>query len=151
MSGNRVLVIDDEKNMRHMLQIMLNKAGYAAETASDGVDGLDKMSKAVRQADLSCLSDPGEIEWIKRLAFFPRLVASSARAEEPHRLAFYLYDLASAFHSQWTRGNDSPHLRFIQAKDELVTAARLALIVATQQVISSGLFMLGVEAPESMR
>jgi arginyl-tRNA synthetase len=127
------------------------RAASVFRNAKEVFPGLDKMSKAVRQADLSCLSDPGEIEWIKRLAFFPRLVASSARAEEPHRLAFYLYDLASAFHSQWTRGNDSPHLRFIQAKDELVTAARLALIVATQQVISSGLFMLGVEAPESMR
>lgn len=127
------------------------RAASVLRNAKEVFPGLDKMSKAVRQADLSCLSDPGEIEWIKRLAFFPRLVASSARAEEPHRLAFYLYDLASAFHSQWTRGNDSPHLRFIQAKDELVTAARLALIVATQQVISSGLFMLGVEAPESMR
>ena len=119
--------------------------------AKEMFPNLDKMGKVVQKADLSCLSDPGELEWIKRLAFFPRLVASSARAEEPHRLVFYLYDLASAFHSQWTRGNDSPHLRFIQAKDELVTAARLALIVATQQVISSGLFMLGVEAPESMR
>lgn len=127
------------------------RAASVFRNAKEVFPGLDKMSKAVRQADLSCLSDPGEIEWIKRLAFFPRLVASSARAEEPHRLAFYLYDLASAFHSQWTRGNDSPHLRFIQAKDELVTAARLALIVATQQVISSGLFMLGVEAPDSMR
>ena len=127
------------------------RAASVFRNAKEVFPGLDKMSKAVRQADLSSLSDPGEIEWIKRLAFFPRLVASSARAEEPHRLAFYLYDLASAFHSQWTRGNDSPHLRFIQAKDELVTAARLALIVATQQVISSGLFMLGVEAPESMR
>ena len=112
---------------------------------------LDKESKAVREADLSCLSDPGEIEWIKRLAFFPRLIGSTARAEEPHRLAFYLYDLAGAFHSQWTRGNDSPHLRFIQTQDGVVTAARLALIAATQQVISSGLLMLGVEAPDSMR
>ena len=127
------------------------RAASVFRNAKEMFPNLDKMGKGVRQADLSCLSDPGELEWIKRLAFFPRLVASSARAEEPHRLAFYLYDLASAFHSQWTRGNDSPHLRFIQAKDELVTAARLALIVATQQVISSGLFMLGVEAPESMR
>ena len=127
------------------------RAASVFRNAKEMFPNLDKMGKGVRQADLSCLSDPGELEWIKRLAFFPRLMASSARAGEPHRLAFYLYDLASAFHSQWTRGNDSPHLRFIQAKDELVTAARLALIVATQQVISSGLFMLGVEAPESMR
>jgi arginyl-tRNA synthetase len=112
---------------------------------------LTRESAAVREADLSFLSDAGEIDLIKRLAAFPRLMAGAARAEEPHRIAFYLYDLASALHAQWTRGNDSPHLRFIQAKDGVVTAARLSLIAATQQVISSGLAVLGVEAPESMR
>jgi len=127
------------------------RAASVFRNAKEVFPNLDKESKALREADLSYLSDPGEIDWIKRLAYFPRLVAGAARAEEPHRLAFYLYDLASAFHSQWTRGNDSPHLRFIQAKDGVVTAARLALIAATQQVISSGLFMLGVEAPDSMR
>jgi arginyl-tRNA synthetase len=112
---------------------------------------LTKESAAVREADLSPLTDAGELDLIKRLAFFPRLVAGAAQAEEPHRLAFYLYDLSSALHGQWTRGNDSPHLRFIQAKDGLATAARLALIAATQQVIFLGLTILGVEAPEAMR
>jgi arginyl-tRNA synthetase len=108
-------------------------------------------SRAVREADLTKLTDAGEIELVKKLAFFPRMVAGAARAEEPHRLAFYLYDLASALHGQWSRGNDSPHLRFIQADDGVMTAARLALIAAVQQVISSGLSVLGVEAPEAMR
>jgi arginyl-tRNA synthetase len=108
-------------------------------------------SRAVREADLSLLTDAGELELIKKVAAFPRLIAGAARAEEPHRLAFYLYELASALHAQWTRGNDSPHLRFIQADDGVMTAARLALIAAVQQVISSGLSVLGVEAPESMR
>jgi arginyl-tRNA synthetase len=108
-------------------------------------------SRAVREADLSKLTDAGEIELIKKLAYFPRLVSGAARAEEPHRLAFYLYDVASALHGQWSRGNDSPHLRFIQADDGVMTAARLALIAAVQQVISSGLSVLGVEAPEAMR
>ncbi len=108
-------------------------------------------SPAVHQADLSHLTDAGELDLMKRLAYFPRLVAGAAQAEEPHRLAFFLYDLASALHAQWTRGNDSPHLRFIQSKDGVVTAARLALIAAAQQVISSGLSVLGVEAPDSMR
>lgn len=112
---------------------------------------LGKDSPAIRQADLSLLSDAGELDLMKRLAHFPRLIASAAQAEEPHRVAFYLYDLASALHAQWTRGNDSPHLRFIQADDGVITAARLALIAATQRVISSGLILLGVEAPESMR
>jgi arginyl-tRNA synthetase len=112
---------------------------------------LARDSVAVRDADLSPLTDAGELDLIKKLAFFPSLVAGAAQAHEPHRLAFYLYDLASALHTQWTRGNELPHLRFIQAKDGLATAARLALIAATQQVIFSGLTILGVEAPEAMR
>jgi arginyl-tRNA synthetase len=127
------------------------RAASLFRNAQEVFPDLDKASPAVRKADLSHLADAGEIDLIKRLAFFPRLVAGAAQAEEPHRLAFYLYDLASALHGQWTRGNDSPHLRFIQAKDGVVTAARLALIAATQQVISSGLAILGVEAPETMR
>jgi arginyl-tRNA synthetase len=79
------------------------------------------------------------------------LVDGAATAHEPHRIAFYLYDLASALHSQWTRGNDSPHLRFIQSNDGVVTSARLALIAATKTVIKSGLEILGVEAPDAMR
>lgn len=112
---------------------------------------LAKDSPALREADLSLLNDAGEIDLMKRLAQFPRMLAGAAQAEEPHRLAFYLYDLASALHAQWTRGNDSPQLRFIQPKDGVITTARLALIAATQRVISSGLAILGVEAPESMR
>ncbi len=106
--------------------------------------------KAVRQADLTPLTDPGEIELIKTMAEFPRVIDAAARAKEPHRLAFYLYELASTVHGQWTRGNDSPHLRFIQA-DENTTAARLSLLIAVRQVITSGLGVLGVQAPEAMR
>jgi len=106
---------------------------------------------AVARAELSPLFDPGEIGLVKRLAFFPRLIAGAARTQEPHRLAFYLYDLASDFHTQWARGNDLPHLRFIRQGDRGATVARLALIAALQQVISSGLSVLGVEAPDAMR
>ena len=91
------------------------------------------------------------LDIVRRLADFPRIINGAARAHEPHRLAFYLYELASALHQQWTRGNESPHLRFIQPNDRVTTAARLALIAATQQVISSGLKVLGVEAPDAMR
>ncbi len=127
------------------------RASSLFRNAQEAFPELTKDSPAVRQADLSPLTDPGELDLIKRLANFPRLLASAAEVHEPHRLAFYLYDLASALHSQWSRGNDSPHLRFIQAKDGLATAARLALIAATQQVIYSGLTILGVEAPDAMR
>jgi arginyl-tRNA synthetase len=127
------------------------RASSVFRNAQELFPELSKESAAVREADLSALTDPGELDLIKRLAFFPRLVAGAAQAHEPHRLAFYLYDLASALHTQWTRGNESPHLRFIQAKDGLATAARLALIAATQRVIFSGLTILGVEAPDAMR
>ena len=106
---------------------------------------------AIRSADLARLADPGEIDIIKRLARYPRVIESAAREREPHRLPFYLFDLASAFHQQWARGNESPHLRFIQPEDGGVTAARLAIVAATQRVIASGLSVLGVQAPEEMR
>ena len=105
----------------------------------------------VAGADLARLQDPGEIELIKKLATFPHLIEGAARAHEPHRLAFYLYDLASAFHTQWTRGNELPHLRFIQAHDGKLTAARLALVRANAQVLATGLAIMGVHAPEEMR
>ena len=92
-----------------------------------------------------------KIDLIKKLAAFPHVVEGAARAHEPHRLAFYLYDLASAFHTQWTKGNELPHLRFIQASDGTLTAARLALIRANAQVLASGLALIGVHAPEEMR
>lgn len=108
-------------------------------------------SAAVRGADTSRLTDDGELDLLQRLALFPRLVEGAARAHEPHRVAFYLSDLASAFHGQWTRGNDLPHLRFIQANDQSLTAARLALVGACAQVIATGLAILGVQAPTEMR
>jgi arginyl-tRNA synthetase len=108
-------------------------------------------SAQVLGADLSRLDDAGEIDLIKKIAAYPVVLEGAARAHEPHRLAFYLYDLAAAFHGQWTRGNDLPHLRFIQPDDGSVTAARLALIEATMQVLASGLALLGVLAPDEMR
>ncbi len=119
--------------------------------AKEQLPGLDLSRQALENADLSVLTDGGEIELIKRLGAFPRLVEGAAKAHEPHRLAFYLYDLASLLHAQWTRGNDSPHLRFIQLNDGVATTARLALIAATKTVINSGLKILGVEAPDAMR
>jgi arginyl-tRNA synthetase len=118
----------------------------AAEAFSDlNPDGFD-----YADADLSLLDDPGEISLIKRLADFPRIIEGAARAKEPHRLAFYLYELASAVHGQWNRGNDSPHLRFI-TEDRGTTVARLQLLKAARQVITSGLGVLGVHAPNAMR
>ena len=118
---------------------------------AEQMPGLDISPKALEKADLSVLTDAGEIDLIKRLGAYPRLIEGAAKAHEPHRVAFYLYDLASALHGQWSRGNDSPHLRFIQSNDGVATLARLALIAATKTVITSGLKVLGVEAPDAMR
>ena len=102
-------------------------------------------------ADLARLRDPGELALIKLLAAWPRQIEAAAEAHEPHRLAFYLYDLAAAFHGQWNRGNDDPDLRFIVAGDAELTAARLALAQAVGLTVASGLEIFGVEAPEEMR
>jgi len=112
---------------------------------------LSENSQDVLAADLALLSDPGEIDLMKRLAAFPTVLEGAARAHEPHRLAFYLYDLASFFHGQYARGNDSPHLRFIQPANGTLTAARLALVQANAQVLATGLNLLGVLAPSEMR
>ncbi|MCH9808911.1 MAG: arginine--tRNA ligase [Alphaproteobacteria bacterium] len=127
------------------------RSSSVIRNAKEAIGELDTSIEGFRKADLSKLTDPGEIELIKMLAGFPRLVEGAARAHEPHRLAFFLYELASALHGQWARGNDSPHLRFIRDDDVGITSARLALIAATRQVISSGLGVLGVEAPDAMR
>ena len=119
--------------------------------AADAFPGLGPDDPAVVGADTTLLVDDGELDLLRRLALFPRLIEGAARAHEPHRIAFYLSDLASAFHAQWTRGNDLPHLRFIQASDGSLTAARLALVGACAQVIATGLAILGVQAPTELR
>ena len=102
-------------------------------------------------APLDRLGDSGELAILRRLAAYPRLIEAAAAAHEPHRIAFYLYELASDFHAQWTRGKDTPHLRFIMTDDPDTTKARLALVQGIVAVIRSGLALLGVEAPDEMR
>jgi len=105
----------------------------------------------IRSANLSLLTDPGERSLIKELARYPRIIESAARDHEPHKVPYYLYELASSFHQQWARGNDSPQLRFSQLNDQDLTAARLAMVAAVRTVIRSGLALLGVHAPDEMR
>ena len=102
-------------------------------------------------APLERLEDSGELALMRRLALYPRLIEAAAIAHEPHRIAFYLYDLASDFHTQWNRGNDASYLRFIIQNDPQMTMARLALVQGVVTVLASGLGLLGVEAPEEMR
>jgi arginyl-tRNA synthetase len=127
------------------------RAHSVLRNVRDTLPGLATDAAGLAAADLARLEDAGEIDIIKKLAAFPQVVDGAARAHEPHRLAYYLYDLASAFHAQWTRGNESPHLRYIQPDDGILTTARLALIRANAQVLASGLAIVGVHAPEEMR
>jgi arginyl-tRNA synthetase len=105
----------------------------------------------IANAPLERLDDSGELALMRRLALYPRLIEAAAIAHEPHRIAFYLYDLASDFHTQWNRGNDASYLRFIIQNDPQMTMARLALVEGVVTVLASGLRLLGVEAPEEMR
>ena len=108
-------------------------------------------ASALASAPLERLDDAGELALMRRLALYPRLLEAAAIAHEPHRIAFYLYELASDFHAQWNRGKDTPHLRFIIPNDPIMTAGRLALVQGVLTVLASGLGVLGVEAPEEMR
>lgn len=106
---------------------------------------------ALRDVSLESLTDSGEIGLIRRLLEYPRIVEAAAHAHEPHRIAFYLHDLASEFHGHWNRGKELPQLRFINPANKDSTLARLALVEATKMVLTSGLAILGVSAPEEMR
>ena len=108
-------------------------------------------ARLLATADLERLDDPAELALMRKVAQFPRVVEAAALTHEPHRIAFFLYELASEFHTQWTRGFNSPHLRFIMQNDPSMTLARLALVAGVVNVLAVGLGLLGVEAPEEMR
>jgi arginyl-tRNA synthetase len=101
------------------------------------------------EPDLALL-DADELALVKLAAQFPRVVEGAAVAHEPHRIAFYLFDLAAAFHALWNRGNDDPARRFLLADDSATSRARLALSDAIGQIIRNGLAIMGVAAAEEM-
>ena len=101
-------------------------------------------------ADLSVLKDVNELRLIKQLCTWPKLIEAAATSHEPHRIAFYLMDLAAAFHGLWNAGRDTPSLKFVQADNDALTSARLALVKATALVIRSGLSLLSIRAVEEM-
>ena len=107
--------------------------------------------RALSQATLSRLDDAAELALMRRIALYPRLVEAAAMSHEPHRIAFYLYELASDFHALWTKGKDASYLRFIIQNDPELTTARLALVQGVVTVLASGLALLGVGAPDEMR
>ena len=113
--------------------------------------GEDWIERATMKAAARLLSDEGEIAIIRKLAEYPRLIESAAQSMEPHRLAFYLYDLAQTFHGHWNRGTDNPDLRFVKVNEPELTHARLGLVQAVADVLTSGLALVGAEAPAEMR
>ena len=102
------------------------------------------------KADLSLLDDE-ELGLVRLAAQFPRIVEGAAMAHEPHRIAFYLFDLAAAFHALWNRGNDDPERRFLVENNPQLSRSRLELAACIGQIIRSGLGLMGVEAAEEMR
>lgn len=111
----------------------------------------DLSSAALSAAQLSLLEDSGELDIARLLAQYPRQIEAAAAAHEPHRIAFYLHDLASVFHSHWNKGKEQPYLRFVNEERRDLTYARLALMQALTIALASGLHILGVGAPEEMR
>ncbi len=97
------------------------------------------------------ISDPNELQLVAKLAEYPRVVEAAALAQEPHRLAFFLYDLASSFHAHWNKGKEQPELRFVNDKNRELSIARLGLVHAVASVLKSGLSITGTAAPEEMR
>ena len=114
-------------------------------------EGDDTRAPLLAKAPLDRLADSGELALMRQIALYPRLVEAAASAHEPHRIAYYLYELASEFHAHWNRGKDASHLRFIIENDPQLTIARLALVQGVVTVLASGLCLLGVEAPQEMR
>jgi arginyl-tRNA synthetase len=115
------------------------------------VFGAEVTAAELSQAKLALLTDEGERALMKLIAQYPRLIEQAATNHEPHRVAFYLYELASALHGHWSRGKEDAALRFVNDKNRELTVARLALVNALMSVLGSGLRVLGVSAPLEMR
>lgn len=112
---------------------------------------LDLSMEAIAKADVSALTDAGELALVRLMTSWPRMLAAAASNSEPHRIAFYLHDLASALHSQWNRGKNEPGLRFVNPEEPSLTMARMALVVGLASTLRQGLRLLGVGAPDEMR
>ncbi len=127
------------------------RASSAITKAKEAFPDIDLGASSLAAANLGLLTDEAELALIKKLAQFPRAVEGAAQAHEPHRVAFYAHEVAAVFHSLWTRGKESPHLRFIVSDSSDITRARLALVTGAAQVLRSSLNLLGVEAISEMR
>ncbi len=115
------------------------------------IPDIDLSIGALVAANFSLLVDEGEIGLIRLIGQYPRVIEAAAAAHEPHRVAFYLHELASFLHSHWTRGKDQPQLRFVNEDSRDLTVARIGLVSAVTSVLAAGLTILGVNAPDEMR
>jgi arginyl-tRNA synthetase len=119
--------------------------------ALEAFPDLDIRDAVLAEKALERITDPSELQLVAKLAEFPRLIESAAAAMEPHRIAYYLYDLANALHSHYDKGNKNPELRFVKDNDRELTLARLGLVRAVAAVLKSGLSITGTSAPDEMR
>ncbi|MBU0738763.1 MAG: arginine--tRNA ligase [Alphaproteobacteria bacterium] len=119
--------------------------------AKEALPDLDIEQLDLAGAVMGQIEDPTELALIAKLAEYPRIIEAAALSQEPHRLAFYLHDLASSLHTHWNKGKDSPELRFVNDKHRELTIARLGLVHAVASVLKSGLAITGTEAPVEMR
>jgi len=119
--------------------------------AKEELPDIDISTETLAKGSLHRLTDESELALIKKLASWPRFIESAAEAHEPHRCAFYLYDLAAVFHALWNKGKDDVQLRFIVQDDRELTVARMALVRSVALVIALGLEMFGIEPLEEMQ
>jgi arginyl-tRNA synthetase len=126
------------------------RASSVARHAGEELPGAALDDATLAEARLELLGDASELALIRLLAGWPRLVESAAEAHEPHRVAFYLQEVAAQFHLLWTKGRDETQLRFIVAGDPDLTRARLALVRGVAVVVASGLAVFGVTPAEEM-
>ncbi|HKJ61020.1 MAG TPA: arginine--tRNA ligase [Hyphomicrobiales bacterium] len=127
------------------------RAQSVLRNAKEALPDLETSGKNLSQAQLDLLNDEAELAVIKRISHYPRIIEAAAHAHEPHRIAFYLHELAGEFHVLWNRGKELPQLRFIVAGEFEQTRARVGLISAVAQTIRSGLGILGVKPIYEMR
>lgn len=118
--------------------------------AGKELPALDFSADALKNAEIERIVSSAELDLIRVLAAWPRTVTAASIAHEPHRIAFYVHDLAAAFHGFWAKGKDDVQLRFVNVEDPKLTLARLALVNAVRQVIVNGLTILGVSAPDEL-
>lgn len=145
------VIEQSRENPVFYVQMAHAKCRSVMRYAQDEVPQVDTTLAALTKADLAKLTDVAELSLMKQMAAWPKVVEAAAEAHEPHRIAFYLYDVASAFHGLWTKGTDNASLRFIRPDDLPLTTARLAMVQALAFIIASGLDVMGVEPVEEMR